>query len=204
MITRKLLRAMCETWKGELADAGATPERLAECQGLFEDIDHNLSGMSPTGTNNLLLQETMTSADFTNAIQTFVSRLAIPGYEQKVFAFEPLVWMDTLTNFLPHDRYQNRGSLDDLELVGEKGQARPGSVDDATARSYRVYRWEKQLTFPGRPFATTIWAILRTRPDKWVRPHAEPWKSSSPECTPTPYRSPDSPAWVHSTPRTDV
>jgi len=147
MITRKLLRAMCETWKGELADAGATPERLAECQGLFEDIDHNLSGMSPTGTNNLLLQETMTSADFTNAIQTFVSRLAIPGYEKKVFAFEPLVWMDTLTNFLPHDRYQNRGSLDDLELVGEKGQARPGSVDDATARSYRVSRWEKQFDF---------------------------------------------------------
>lgn len=147
MITRKLLRAMCSIWKGELADAGATPQRLQECQDLFEDIDHNLSGITPTGTNNLLLQETMTSDDFTNAIQTFVNRLAIPGYEKKNFAFEPLVWNDVLTNFLVHDRYQNRGSLDDLELVGEKGSARPGSVDDATARSYRVYRWEKQYDF---------------------------------------------------------
>jgi len=147
MITRKLLRAMCETWKGELSDAGATPQRLAECQSLFEDIDRNLSGVTPTSTNNLLLQEVMTSADFNNAIQTFVSRLSIPGYERKVFAFEPLVWIDTLTNFLTHDRLQNRGSLDDLELVGEKGAARPGSVDDATKRSYRVYLWQKQFDF---------------------------------------------------------
>lgn len=147
MISRRLLRGMCDLWRGELADKGATPERLAECTALFEDIDHQMSGITPTSTNNVLLQETMISADFTNAIQTFVSRMALPGYQKKAFNFEPLVWNDTLTNFLTHNRYQNRGSLDDLELVGEKAPARPGSVDDATARAYRVYRWEKQYDF---------------------------------------------------------
>jgi hypothetical protein len=31
--------------------------------------------------------------------------------------------------------------------VGEKSQARPGSVVDATKRQYQVYRWEKQYDF---------------------------------------------------------
>lgn len=147
MIKRKILRAMYEIWAGELSDAGASDKRIAECHDLFEDIDGNLSGITATSTNNLLLQETMTSGDFTNAIQTFVNRLAIPGYQRKRFDFEALIWNDTLMNFLTHNRYQNRGSFDDLELVGEKGQARPGSIDDATARLYRVYRWEKQADF---------------------------------------------------------
>jgi hypothetical protein len=157
---------MSDTWKGELQDQydqynarivaeGGTvafaPEavnaRLAQVDQIFESIDLGLSGISPTSPNNALLQETMTSGDFMNAIQSFVNRLAIPGYQKKNFAFEPLVWNDTLTNFLPHNRYQNRGSLDDLELVGEKGRARPGRVDDATARIYSVYRWEKQYDF---------------------------------------------------------
>ena len=63
------------------------------------------------------------------------------------FNFEPLVKMDTLPNYLAVARYQNRGGLDDLEYVGEKGPARAGSVDDATKKSYQVYRWEKQFDF---------------------------------------------------------
>jgi hypothetical protein len=161
MIRRKLLRAMAEIYKAELGDkfeqrnakAGAIicpPEavntRLAEVDQSIEAIDHMLDGITPTSTNNDL-RETMTSADFPYAITSFVSRMAIPGYEKKAFNFEPLVWNDVLTNFLPHNRYQHRGSLDDLELVVEKGRARPGSKDDATPRVYQVYRWEKQYDF---------------------------------------------------------
>jgi len=113
---------------------------------MFRWLDRNMSGIRAT-TNTEPLVETMTSADFTYAIQEFVSRLALPGYQKTNFPFEPLVWTDTLSNFMPHTRYQNRGSLDDLEYVGEKGPARPGSVDDATKRQYQPYRWEKQYDF---------------------------------------------------------
>lgn len=179
MIKRRLLRAMAEVWKGELKDsydqanakagtiqypADKVNARLAEVDSLMEDIDAGLSGISPNSPNNVLLQEVMTSGDFTNAIQSFVSRLAIPGYQTQTFPFEPLVWTDTLTNFLSHDRYQNRGSLDDLELVIEKAPARPGSVDDATKRSYQVYRWEKQYDFS--------WEALRNDDLGYFEDHA--------------------------------
>jgi len=179
MIKRRLLRAMAETWKGELQDqydqanakagrilypAEKVNARLTEVDQTIEEIDSGLSGITPTSPNNALFQEVMTSGDFTNAIQSFVSRLAIPGYQVQSFAFEPLVWMDTLTNFLSHDRCQYRGSLDDLELVIEKGQARPGSVDDATKRSYQVYRWEKQYDFS--------WEALRNDDLGYFEDHA--------------------------------
>lgn len=162
MIGRKLLRAMAELYKDDIsleakqANGAAgqvvySPEvvgkRLAEVDSLFESIDAGLNGITSTSTNNVLLRETMTSADFPNAITSYVNRLAIPGYQKKMFNFEPLVWVDTLQNFLTHDRYQHRDSVDDLELVLEKGRARPGSKDDATKRSYKVYRWEKQFDF---------------------------------------------------------
>ena len=161
MIRRKTIRAMAEFYKFELnerfeqrnAKAGAIicpPEainkRLAEVDLGLEAIDHMIDGITPTSTNNDL-RETMTSADFPYAITSFVSRMAIPGYEKKAFDFEPLIWNDTLTNYLPHNRYQHRDSIDDLELVVEKGRARPGSKDDATPRVYQVYRWEKQYDF---------------------------------------------------------
>ena len=161
MIRRRLIRAMAEILKGDLSDkfeqrnarAGAivcSPEavnkRLAEVDDGLAAIDSMLDGVTPTSTNNDL-RETMTSADFPYAITSYVSRLAIPGYEKKAFNFEPLVWNDTLTNFLPHNRYQHRDSIDDLELVVQKGRARPGSKDDATPRVYQVYRWEKQYDF---------------------------------------------------------
>jgi len=152
---------MCEVRKFELkekyeqanAKAGQivnTPEainkRLAEVDQCMEFVDAELDGISLAAAN-MLLQETMTSADFPYAITSYVNRLAIPGYQRKRFDFEPLVWNDTLQNFLPHNRYQHRDSLDDLELVVQKGRARPGSKDDATPRIYQVYRWEKQFDF---------------------------------------------------------
>jgi hypothetical protein len=44
-------------------------------------------------------------------------------------------------------RYQKRAGLDDLEYVPEKGEARPGSVVDATKRTWQPYKFEKQFDF---------------------------------------------------------
>jgi len=121
-------------------------ERLAEVDSKFKFLDDNLNGVMADGASERFM-EVMTSADFTYAIQEFVQRKALPGYQRKVFNFEPLVKPDTLPNYLPVTRYQNRAGVDDLEYVGEKAQARPGSVDDATKRQYQVYRWEKQYEF---------------------------------------------------------
>ena len=142
---RRILYAMQEIRKGQLADSGATPQRIQESADMFGWLDRNMSGIRSDHAEKLV--ETMTSGDFTYAIQEFVSRLALPGYEKMPFPFEPLVWNDTMTNFLPHARYQNRGSLDDLEYVGEKGPPRPGSIDDATKREYSAYRWAKEYDF---------------------------------------------------------
>ena len=143
---RKIVYAMSELRKGQLADAGASPQRLSEVEDMFRVMDRELDGIKPTGSNSQL-REVMISADFTYAIQEFVQRLALPGYTEKQFNFEPLVKADTLPNYLPVNRYQMRAALDDLEYVGEKGQARPGSVVDATKKQYQVYRWEKQYDF---------------------------------------------------------
>jgi hypothetical protein len=118
---RKILYAMKETWKDVLAqDQGAPPARLAEVDDLFSVLDQELNGIRKFGTNSRL-QEVMISADFTYAIQEFVQRMALPTYQEKVFAFEPLMKMDTLPNYLPVSRYQLRDGVDDLEYVGEKG-----------------------------------------------------------------------------------
>jgi hypothetical protein len=120
--------------------------KLSEVRDMFGWLDSNLSGIRATTVTDSL-QEVMISADFTYALQGFVQRKALPGYKRAQFAFEPLVWPDVLPNYLTVDRLQDRGSLDDLEYVGEKGTPRPGSVDDATRRQYRVYRFEKQYDF---------------------------------------------------------
>lgn len=140
---RKIIYALSEIRKGQLSDSGADNARIAEADSRFAHFDRLLDGIKPTDTNSQLA-ETMTSADFTYAIQEFVQRLMLPGYQRMTFNFEPLVKPDTLPNYLPVTRYQNRAGVDDLEWVGEKGQARPGSVDDATKRQYQVYRFEKQ------------------------------------------------------------
>lgn len=143
---RKLIYALKELRKGQLSDAGAQADRLQESDALFSVLDNMLDGIKPTDTNNKLA-EVMTSADFTYAIQEFVQRQALPGYQRKGFNFEPLVKMDVLPNYLPVTRYQNRAGVDDLEYIGEKAPARPGSVDDAYKRQYQVFRWEKQYDF---------------------------------------------------------
>jgi hypothetical protein len=153
---RRILYALSEIRKGQLKDmaekhpdselAAKLDERHAQVHAMFQELDRGLSGISAV-SNTEPLEEVMTSADFTYAIQEFVSRLALPGYQRKRFEFEPLVWDDTLPNYLTVSRYQRRAGIEDLEYVGEKGTPRPGSVVDATKRQYRVYRWEKQLDF---------------------------------------------------------
>ena len=143
---RKIIYTLSELRKGQLSDAGAPTQKLSEVEDKFRFLDRELDGVKFARSNESL-QEVMISADFTYAIQEFVQRMAFPGYEEKVFNFEPLVKMDTLPNYLPVSRYQLRDNLDDLEYVGEKGQARPGSVADAVKRQYQVYRWEKQFDF---------------------------------------------------------
>lgn len=132
--------------------AGATPEKLAEVGQKFEYLDSALSQVRLNEQGGFdepesKLAEVMTSADFTYAIQEFVQRQMLPGYQEMNFAFEPLVKLDVVPNFLNVSRYQRRSGLDDLEYVGEKGEARPGSIPDATKRQYRVYKWEKQFDF---------------------------------------------------------
>jgi len=143
---RKIIYTLSELRKGQLSDAGARPEKLAEVGDMFNALDRELDGVK-FSRDNESLREVMISADFTYAIQEFVQRMALPGYEEKVFNFEPLMKMDTLPNYLPVSRYQQRDGLDDLEYIGEKAQARPGHVPDAVKRQYQVYRWEKQFDF---------------------------------------------------------
>lgn len=141
---RRIFGLLKDIRQHQLSKLGEPNARIAEAGALFDYMDGQMNGIRMDAPN-AVLQETLVSADFTYAIMEFVNRLAIPGYQKKNFAFESLVWPDTLTNFLPHNRYQNRGGFDDLEYVGQKGQARPGSIDDATKRVHSAYRWEKQI-----------------------------------------------------------
>jgi hypothetical protein len=130
----------------QLQEMKAPEKAVAEVAEKFAWIDRQMDGIGAVSSNERLA-EVMTSADFTYAIQEFVQRKSLPGYERKRFMFEPLVYNDTVPNFLPVTRYQNRCGVDDLEYVGEKGQARPGSVQDATKRQWQAWRWEKQYDF---------------------------------------------------------
>ncbi|MGD8498995.1 MAG: hypothetical protein PVJ86_00015 [Phycisphaerales bacterium] len=142
---RKIIYAMKEIRKSQLADMKVPQTRIQECEDKFAYLDAHLSGIKDQVDERLA--EVMTSADFTYAIMEFVQRQMVPGYQRMEFPFEPLVWQDSVPNFLPVNRYQKRAGVDDLEYVGEKSQARPGSVVDATKRQYQVYRWEKQYDF---------------------------------------------------------
>ena len=142
---RRILGMLADIRKDRLNANGAPPERLAEVDGLFRYMDGQMSGITPTSTNEQLA-ETLTSNDFQYAIMEYVQREMIPGYQSKRFNYEPLVWQDQLTNFLPHTRYQVRMGLEDLEYVGVKGTARPTSFYE-TKRQYQPYRWSKQIDF---------------------------------------------------------
>lgn len=143
---RKILYTLSKIRQLQLQEAKAPAKAVTEVAEKFNWIDRQMDGIGAVG-NNEQLAEVMTSADFTYAIMEFVQRKLLPGYEKKRFNFEPLVTNDTVPNFLLVTRYQNRCGVDDLEYVGEKGQARPGSVHDATKRQWQVFRWEKQYDF---------------------------------------------------------
>jgi hypothetical protein len=152
---RKIIYTLQEIRKSQLASfAEAQPSErarfdklIAETGDRFSFLDHALGGIGRTASVEQI-SEVMTSGDFTYAIQEFVQRQALPGYQMQMFPFEPLVKPENnLPNYLPVTRYQNRAGLDDLEYVGEKGQARPGYVTDAVKRQLQVWRWEKQYDF---------------------------------------------------------
>ena len=143
---RRILYAMKEIRKGQLADQKAPPQRIEQAEAMFRELDSCLSGITPTSTNETLA-EVMTSADFTYALEEFVQRQMLPGYRRAGFAFEPLVKMDTLPNYLQVNRYQRRAGVEDLQYVGEKGTPTEGSVVDATKKQYQVYRFEKEFDF---------------------------------------------------------
>jgi hypothetical protein len=143
---RTILRVFNELWKAELAEAGAPDTRIQECDDYFHNFD-NLLGSSGSAASTALLHEAMTTGDFANALGTFVQVEAWKGYQRKRFEFEPLVKPDTLPNFQQVTVLQRRQGLDDLEYVGEKGQARAGEYPDAVSRAYQVYVWQKQFDF---------------------------------------------------------
>ena len=151
---RKIIHALTQTRRSQLgkyanmypAKASYYNKRAQEVTAMFGEFDAGLSGLAHQGSPEVL-SEVMVSADFTYAIQEFVQRLALPGYQEMQFNWQPFVKPDTVVNYLPHNRYQDRGALDDLEFVGEKGPPRAGSVDDATKRVTQAWRWEKEFDF---------------------------------------------------------
>lgn len=143
---RRIIAILRDYRLAEVEARGGGTQQLAEIGGRFARLDDALSAVPVSGVTDGLV-EVMTSGDFTNAIQTFVSRQMLPGYQARGFNFEPFMYNDTLPNFMTVQRHQRRQFSDDLEHVGEKGTARPGSVVDSTRRDYRVYRWKKQYDF---------------------------------------------------------
>jgi hypothetical protein len=144
---RRILQLMQGIAADKLAEDKATPQRIAESADYFRHLDQQLSGINSLNDAPVKLAETMISADFTYALQEFVQRKMWGAYQQQNFAFEPLVVPDTLPNYLPVTRYLDQNGVDDLEYVGEKAQARPGSVSDLTKRQWQVFVWEKQYDF---------------------------------------------------------
>ncbi len=127
--------------------------RIAEVGEMFAWFDRSLNNLSLTGLGydgQEKIEEVMTSADFSYALSEFVQRLMIPGYQTKRFEFEPLVYNDTAPNYESVTRYQKRSSLEDLELVLEKGEPMAGHVSDAVRRQWQVQVWQKQFDFSMR------------------------------------------------------
>jgi len=120
-------------------------KRASDGNDMFRMLNEGMDGLSHQ-FDPAPLQEVMVSADFTYTIQEFVQRLALEGYKMMEFDWTPLVKPDTVPNYLQVYRYQHRGSLDDLELVGEKERPRAGSKGE-TKRTNQVWRWEKEYDF---------------------------------------------------------
>ena len=148
VIMKTLLDIRETTYKHDCQRAGQPVDArvLETYKASYKAIDSNLAGFVE-GRAEGRMQEAMTTGDFPFAIGEFVNRLLVPGYEQRNFNFEPLVWNDTLTNYLPHDRYQKRSQLDDLEYTPPGGTARVTAQSDATKRQYQVHDFKKALDF---------------------------------------------------------
>jgi len=153
---RKILYALQETRCEQLKTAGQE-HRIQEVRDMFGFMDGGLSGVSLGGPNgntwdapHTSLSEAMVSADFSYALGEFVQRQMVPGYETRNFAFEPLVKVDTLPNYMDVTRYQDRGDMDDLEYIPPKGPVLAGSKNDATKRQYKVEVWSKQWDWENR------------------------------------------------------
>ena len=145
---RAILSLMQEYRQAELEVGGAPEKRVTEMKEMFSFLDRELSFFSHSATaTGSKMEEVMTSADFTYAIQTFVQRRMEPAYTEKRFDFEQFVAQDTTPNYLPVQRYQRKAAMDDLEWTGEKDEPRPGSYVDATQRQFQVYDWQKQFDF---------------------------------------------------------
>ena len=143
---RKFLSLLADIRKAQLNERNVSNERLAKVDVLFREMDRQLDFRELLGENEELA-EVLVTADFPYALGEYVNREMVAGYQTKGFAFEPLVYNDTLSNFMPHKRYQRRSGFDDLEFVGAKGQARSGTLPDATKREYSVFAWQKQIDF---------------------------------------------------------
>jgi len=121
--------------------------KFQELDSFYGWVDTQLTGVK-TGTLAVgHMAEVMTSADFQYALGEFLQRRMEPAYKRKRFNFEPIVKMDTAPNYSAVTRYQDRAGVDDLEYVGEKGEASPGSRDDAIKKQWQVYKWQKQYEF---------------------------------------------------------
>ena len=152
---RRILNALLDTRVIQLQRRDRDHPRITEIQEMFDFFDRALNGVTLDGVGRFehaepKLQEVMISADFTFAIQEFVQRRMHGAYTTRQFDFEQFLSMDTVPNFMPVTRYQNRSELDELEYVGQKATARPGSVRDATKRQYQVYVYEKAYNFSFR------------------------------------------------------
>ncbi len=140
MRTRRKTVAML----GEIAIT-RRPKKENVYSQLFPLIDACIDGQGPLPVSRLA--EAMTSADFALAIMEFVDRALWPSYTRMEFNFRPLVFNDTVSNFLTVSRYQRQAGVEDLEMVREMQPAGEGSVPDARKLNYRVYRWEKTFSF---------------------------------------------------------
>lgn len=152
---RRTLKALLEARIIQMQSVQRDHPRITEVQEMFQFFDRSLSGVTLDGMGRFdhaepKLQEVMISADFTFAIQEFVQRRMHGAYTVRRFDFEQFMAPDTVPNFMPVTRYQNRSELDELEYVGEKATPRPGHVRDATKRQYQVYTYEKAYDFSFR------------------------------------------------------
>jgi len=129
------------------------PEKvLGEAKDFYRFMDSGLSGISFKSDGSLWegeerLREVMTAAHFNNAFGDFIDRLLLPAYQKKNFDFEQFIRPRTVPNFAEVSDKQRRAGVDDLEYVGEKGEAQAGYYPDATKRNYAVHIWEKQFDF---------------------------------------------------------